>query len=63
MKITLSKIKELENSYSGICMACGATRYGMTEPDAENYHCDQCEENAVLGPHWLVFSDEVEIVE
>ena len=38
----------LEN-YSGICGECGELRHGDTEPDAEDYPCDSCGENAVVG--------------
>jgi hypothetical protein len=63
IELSLEDIKELDDSYSGICLNCGATRWGSTEPDAENYPCEECGKNAVLGSHWLIFSSKVKIIE
>lgn len=54
--ISLEEFKELEETHSGICQACGETRHGLTEPDAENYPCEACGEKEVLGPHWILFN-------
>jgi DNA-directed RNA polymerase subunit RPC12/RpoP len=59
IRVKISKLKELEDSHSGVCLSCGATRYGMTEPDAENYECEECGERKVMGPHWLLFTGRV----
>jgi hypothetical protein len=37
---TLAEIEEAEESQSGFCLACGATR-DMCEPDAEKYPCEE----------------------
>lgn len=47
--MTADEYRELEDSYSGVCLSCGATRFGDTEPDAEGYHCDNCGEDTVSG--------------
>lgn len=39
---------------SGLCIRCGAERYGV-EPDASEYPCDECGEDAVFGLEQLVF--------
>lgn len=59
VRVSMHKLKELEESYSGVCLSCGATRHGMTEPDAENYECDECGEHHVMGAHWLLFTGRV----
>ena len=35
--------------YNGLCLSCGEWQYGMCEPDARNYKCDQCGSYAVTG--------------
>jgi len=49
--ITEAEMEEIMfgNDYGrGFCIVCGADRYGC-EPDAENYHCDDCGSKAVMG--------------
>lgn len=41
--------QHLRDEYSGICMACWTVRHGDTEPDAENYECEECEKERVQG--------------
>lgn len=41
----------------GFCTACGAEACGV-EPDAENYECESCGENAVFGAEQLLFMTE-----
>ena len=41
----------LENP--GFCLACGADAGGC-EPDARQYHCECCGENAVYGAEELL---------
>lgn len=62
IKITIEQLKELDDNYSGVCLACGEIAHGDTEPDAENYHCELCGKNKVMGSHWLPYSDKVELV-
>jgi hypothetical protein len=40
---------EHTDEYNGLCLACGAIREGSTEPDAENYPCEDCGQNKVVG--------------
>jgi len=42
----------LENP--GICIACGADRDGC-EPDAREYHCDECHGATVYGAEELLY--------
>ncbi len=42
--LSIEDYKEHRNAYDGFCEKCHTiTRYGMTEPDAENYPCEECE--------------------
>ena len=50
MKLSMTEYREHSNSYDGYCTACkDITRYGCTEPDAENYPCEECDENTAMG--------------
>ena len=40
--------------YLGICLSCGEIT-DCVEPDAEGYHCDQCEEMEVVGLELCLF--------
>lgn len=44
---------ELDQSYTGLCIGCGAERDGC-EPDARNYDCEECEKNLVFGAQELL---------
>lgn len=35
--------------YDGLCIGCGQWTSGGVEPDAHNYHCEDCGENKVSG--------------
>ena len=38
---------------TGFCMSCGAEAYGV-EPDAHDYECETCGEDAVYGAEELL---------
>lgn len=40
---------ELCNESGGVCLACSALVYGGTEPDAEDYECEECGAHKVQG--------------
>jgi hypothetical protein len=42
-------IAEHMEEYNGLCFHCGAWTYGMCEPDARNYKCDECGLYKVFG--------------
>jgi len=42
-------IAEHMEEYNGLCFYCGSWQYGMCEPDARNYKCDQCGLYEVFG--------------
>lgn len=53
--ITLEKVMNLveEGEYIGLCINCGEER-AQCEPDARNYHCDNCGEDKVFGAEELL---------
>jgi hypothetical protein len=47
----------------GICFSCGGTRYEFTEPDAENYPCEECGESSVFGFEQALLMGRIEFTE
>ena len=45
---TLEEIQEADLMACGLCLACGTSRDGC-EPDAREYHCDECGRDTVYG--------------
>ena len=43
------EFRELSNDNIGYCPRCGELNYNFHEPDAENYHCDECETETSMG--------------
>lgn len=62
-KLTEARYRALCDEYSGLCRTCGEERMGDTEPDARDYPCEACGEDAVYGVEELLMMGEVEIVE
>lgn len=52
--VSRSDYKDLEESYSGICVNCLSVRHGQTEPDARKYHCSTCDTKNVYGMSELI---------
>lgn len=50
---TIEQIIEARENYEGFCTNCGAVRE-CCEPDAREYPCEDCGENAVYGAEELV---------
>lgn len=55
-------LEHCENS-DGICTNCGEIRYSDTEPDAEGYPCEACEEAAVIGIENALIDGTIEVTE
>jgi predicted RNA-binding Zn-ribbon protein involved in translation (DUF1610 family) len=49
IKMSEADFRMHRNDYNGICESCGAVRWGETEPDAEEYPCEECGEDTVTG--------------
>lgn len=56
--ISVDQYREMEDAMEGLCLACGALRE-CTEPDAEGYPCDECDESAVVGCDVLLWEGMV----
>ena len=61
-EMTEDEYKEHQEGYDGICLNCASFRYGDTEPDAEEYHCEFCESDEVQGIENALISGNIEIV-
>lgn len=61
-KLTVSEARyhELCEMYYGLCRVCGCERE-CTEPDAENYHCEDCGQDEVFGTEQLLLRGELTI--
>lgn len=58
--MTEDEYHDYEDSYVGLCRACGSERYDC-EPDATNYECEECGERQVYGVPELLIMGLVEI--
>lgn len=64
MKLTTAKFEQHVRDNDGYCVKCKkVTTYGEVEPDAEEYTCDKCGEEAVLGMESAMMLDYIEINE
>lgn len=50
---TLEEIEPAIEQNIGFCIKCGAER-DCCEPDAREYHCEECGENKVYGAEELL---------
>lgn len=65
VKVTEREYHEHCNDYDGVCLACGEWKFGMVEPDARGYKCDneECGAMQVMGTEqallegFLLFKD------
>lgn len=55
----LEIIEEGMEAYLGFCIECGEERE-CCEPDAREYHCDNCETDTVYGAEELIVMGRVE---
>lgn len=53
-----SEYHELLECNTGICTECGAER-SCTEPDAENYDCEECGASSVYGLEQLLLAGKL----
>ena len=61
--ITLSTEEYLyhQESYDGLCINCWEWQDGGVEPDAENYPCDACGMDQVMGAEQAMVIGYIEI--
>ena len=53
---------EATENYLGWCSDCGSFTTSEVEPDAEDYTCDSCEGNTVVGAENALIMGLIEIV-
>ena len=46
---------------NGVCLSCGSIKFGGCEPDAEDYACDECDSNAVMGFEFALIGGHIVI--
>lgn len=63
VKMTSEEYLSHCEDYDGVCTQCGAIRYGDTEPDAEEYNCDECGLDAVQGIENAMIDGNIIIVD
>ncbi len=63
VKMSEQEYQEHCNDNDGVCLACGAIRYGDTEPDAEEYPCEECGEDKVSGMENSLITGDVEVTD
>lgn len=63
MKLTENEYREHRNEYNGYCTECDDIgRWGCTEPDAENYECEECGESKAMGIDNALIMGHLDIV-
>lgn len=64
MKLTKEQYLDHHEEFNGYCKECDdVTRFGETEPDAEEYECPACEENSCYGVEQALVRGYIEIVD
>jgi hypothetical protein len=54
---------DYRENYIGFCTTCSAFDRESTEPDAEGYDCDECENQTVIGVELALVLGLIEVVE
>lgn len=62
VSLSLAEFQELAAEYGGLCLACCERAWGV-EPDARDYICEACGENAVYGAEELLFHGQLEFLD
>jgi hypothetical protein len=61
-KITEEEYVDATENYMGFCTECCAFTTDTVEPDAEDYSCDDCENNTVVGAEQALIMGLIELV-
>ena len=61
MNLTVREYEQHAKDFNGICLKCKSWKFGGVEGDAENYECEDCGENKVMGMLNLLVSENIEI--
>jgi MinD superfamily P-loop ATPase len=64
MKTTEKTFRALDREHCGYCPDCKTiTAFGGIEPDADGYHCDDCNGNRLMGAANALIMGKIRIVE
>lgn len=64
MEVSAEDFREHCDNNDGYCTVCkDFTRDGLTEPDAENLHCQECDGMTCVGAEQALLMDLVSISE
>ena len=63
VSLTEEEYLDHTEAYDGLCLSCHSWTDGGCEPDAEDYHCDECDEDAVVGAEQAMLMGKLEIVD
>ena len=63
VRVNESEYLEATESYTGWCPLCKEFTTGSVEPDAQNYKCEMCGENSVMGAEEALMAGEIEFTE
>lgn len=62
-KISMEEYQEMERYNYGFCLHCGEINDSFHEPDARDYKCDYCEEEASYGASEAFVMGALELIE
>ena len=64
MNMSEAEYRDHCESYDGYCKKCDDVgRFGDTEPDAENYPCEECGQHACMGIEQALLMGLIEITD
>lgn len=62
MKMTEEQYQEHTEANDGYCTKCDKVTSSDVEPDAEGYHCEECQNETVMGVENALILEHIEIV-
>jgi hypothetical protein len=62
VSLTEEEYLDHTEAYDGICLSCHSWTDGGVEPDAEEYMCEDCGVDAVVGAEQAMLLGKLEIV-
>lgn len=63
MKMTTERFQECQDDNSGYCTSCDAITSSDVEPDAEGYHCEECQNETVMGVENALILEHIEVTD
>lgn len=63
IRLTPEELQGHIDGYDGFCLSCEQWTVGGVEPDADQYHCDLCGEDAVMGAEEAMLTENIELTD